>query len=75
MFWKRRDNKAARVGDWKWVDMGSAGTGLFNLSTDIGESTDLSAARPEVLSELKQSFADWQQTMAETEPRGPFRDY
>ncbi|GAB5404558.1 MAG: sulfatase-like hydrolase/transferase [Aureliella sp.] len=75
MFWQRRDHRAARVDDWKWVDMGSAGSGLFDLSNDISESVDLSATHPDKLRELKQAFSDWQERMKQAEPRGPFRDF
>ena len=46
MFWQRRNDVGARVGDWKWVDS-SRGSGLFNLKTDVGEKQDLSATHPE----------------------------
>ena len=75
MFWQRRDRRAARVGDWKWVDMPGAGGGLFDLSVDPGETTDLSAARPAVLARVRSAFAAWEAGMAAAEPRGPFRDY
>lgn len=74
MFWQRRNDKAARIGNWKWVES-AKGNGLFNLGKDIGEEQDLSESHPEKLIELKQHFANWQQTMANAEPRGPFRDY
>ena len=74
MFWQRRDDKAARVGHWKWVSS-RAGKGLFNLAEDVGEKSDLSKQRPDKLKELKDRFAAWQQQMADAEPRGPFRDY
>lgn len=74
MFWKRKNLKAARVGKWKWVDMGESG-GLFDLSIDIGEKRDLSADRPEVLKMVKRQFHDWLSEMQAAEPRGPFRDY
>lgn len=74
MFWQRRGDKAARVGNWKWVDS-EAGAGLFDLASDIGEKTDLSEKRPEVLKRLKASFASWTDAMDRAEPRGPFRDY
>ena len=75
MFWERRDQRAARVGDWKWVDMPGAGGGLFDLAADPGETTDLSAARPAVLARVRSAFAAWEAEMAAAEPRGPFRDY
>ncbi|MEX2579996.1 MAG: sulfatase-like hydrolase/transferase [Verrucomicrobiales bacterium] len=74
MFWKRRDLKAARVGNWKWVDMGKAG-GLFDLSEDLGEENDLSESQPEKLREMKAAFDGWMADMEAADPRGPFRDF
>ena len=76
MFWKRRGLRGARVGDWKWVDMGEGGGGLFNLAEDIGESRDLSKTRPDMLARLQRRFDEWyKETMIEAEPRGPFKDF
>ncbi len=74
MFWQRRNDKAARVGNWKWVES-TRGGGLFDLERDIGESNDLSETRPDKLAEMKQHFANWQAEMDASEPRGPFRDF
>ncbi len=74
MFWQRRGDKAARVDHWKWIES-ERGNGLFDLSQDIGESNDLSTSHPEVLARMKAKFAEWGQSMANAEPRGPFRDY
>lgn len=74
MFWRRRDDKAARVGNWKWVES-SRGGGLFDLSEDVGEKNDLSESHPEVLEKLRTRFAAWEKAMEESEPRGPFRDF
>jgi len=74
MLWQRRGDRAARVENWKWVES-AKGSGLFDLSTDIGEAHDLSKEQPEVLERIKARFAEWTQEMAEAEPRGPFRDY
>lgn len=75
MFWKRKDQLGARVRNWKWVDMGDAGGGLFDLSSDIGEAHDLSQQRPEILKMVKQRYAAWLQSMENADPRGPFRDF
>lgn len=74
MFWQRRADKAARVGDWKWVES-QRGGGLFNLAEDIGEKNDLSETNPEMLQKLKERFGVWQRAMEAAEPRGPFRDF
>ena len=75
MFWQRRDFKAARVGNWKWVDMGDAGDGLFDLSADTGERRNLAAEKPEILNSVRKKFADWRKAMEQSEPRGPFRNF
>jgi hypothetical protein len=74
MFWQRREDKAARVGKWKWLES-AKGKGLYDLENDIGETNDLSAKHPEVLHQLQSAFAQWRTEMDATEPRGPFRDY
>ena len=74
IFWQRREDRAARVGNWKWVTS-ERGAGLFDLSQDVSELQDLSENHPEKLAELKRCFASWQAEMAAAEPRGPFRDY
>jgi arylsulfatase A len=75
MFWQRKDTVAIRVGDWKWVDMGSQGKGLYNLKNDVGEKHDLSQERPEVLKQLMDRYENWLASMEAAEPRGPFRDF
>lgn len=74
MYWQRRGEKAARVDHWKWVQ-NAAGTGLYDLSQDLGEAKDLSKDKPEVLKLMQDHFATWRTAMDNTEPRGPFRDY
>lgn len=74
MFWKRREHEAARVNEWKWVRNGS-GTYLFNLSTDVGESTNLVDTEPEQAARMQSRFNEWLAEMNAAEPRGPFRDY
>jgi arylsulfatase A-like enzyme len=74
MFWERRQFKAARVGNYKWVDMEKGG-GLFDLSTDISEQHDLSFEKPEILNQLKSRYTSWKNKMDAAEPRGPFKNY
>jgi arylsulfatase A-like enzyme len=74
MFWQRRGDKAARVGNYKWVES-SSGSGLFDLSSDISEQHDLSKEKPDVLTMVESRFAAWEKCMSEAEPRGPFRNF
>lgn len=74
MFWQRRNDRAARVGNWKWVES-QKGKGLFDLATDISESRDLSMENPDIVDRLQSRFAAWRKEMDQTEPRGPFRDF
>jgi arylsulfatase A-like enzyme len=74
MFWKRKDNVGARVGKWKWVQMGDAG-GLFDLEADAAETRDLSEEKPEVLKMVKIRYQEWIDEMEAAPSRTPFRDF
>ena len=74
MFWQRQADRAARVGNWKWVDS-ARGSGLFDLSQNAGEENDLSETSPEKLAELTARFERWRSEMDRAEPRRPFRDH
>ena len=74
MFWQRRSDKAARIGHWKWIESAKA-KGLYDLSSDLGETKDLSREKPEIAKKLKERFEAWQKEMDASEPRGPFRDF
>ena len=74
MFWQRRDDLAARVGDWKFVRQGST-TQLFNLADDVGESSDLSTQEHAQLAAMEAAIAAWQVRMEAAPVRGPFRNH
>jgi arylsulfatase A-like enzyme len=74
MYWQQRGNKAARVGEWKWIES-KAGGGLFHLPSDPGEQKDLSVEKPDVRAMVKEKWNAWRKEMDQSEPRGPFRDY
>jgi arylsulfatase A-like enzyme len=62
LFWRSGQKLAVRKGNWKLVKMGTE-SGLFDLSSDIGESQDLSAEQPDVLKEMEEAFARWDSQM------------
>ena len=64
LLWRAGDassgGSAARMGGWKILADNSTGIfKLYNLITDIGENTDVSAANPAMFAELKERFAAW----------------
>lgn len=74
MFWQRRSDKAARHQNWKWLES-AKGHGLYDLSTDTGETRDLSKEKPNIARMMQQKFSAWRKEMDAAEPRGPFLDY
>jgi len=74
MFWQRRGDKAVRFQNWKWLES-AKGRGLYDLSTDLGEKTDLAKEKPEIAKMMAEKFAVWRREMDASEARGPFRDY
>lgn len=66
LFWKNGESWAVRDGNLKLVGGNSeqkdSGPALFDLAADIGESKDLSAARPEEVKRLKKLYDDWAAT-------------
>jgi arylsulfatase A-like enzyme len=59
LYWRFINHWAVRHGRWKFTAQASQPEGLYDLSADIAESKDLSAAHPEVVSELKGLYARW----------------
>ena len=47
------EDEAVRRGDWKLVLGATGGFELYDLEADVGETTDLAAARPELVEELR----------------------
>lgn len=60
VFWKYRNQKVARRGDWKlMVDKDTVS--LFNLKVDISEQEDLSKSELSVSRELELELAAWEE--------------
>ncbi len=63
LMWRRQPLVSIRKGDWKlWKSVDpSYGTYtlLFNLKTDLNESTNLAEQRPEKVKELETAIAQW----------------
>lgn len=59
LYWRFGEKYAIREGDWKLVDNGTGTAELYDLSTDIGESKNLAAEKPEKFKELRDKYEKW----------------
>ncbi|MBB3697235.1 sulfatase-like hydrolase/transferase [Flammeovirga yaeyamensis] len=60
IFWEHEGNKAARLGDWKWVNIYPEGTDeLYHLSEDPIEAHNIASQHPEKLKELQEAWQNW----------------
>ena len=58
LFWGGRARGATRKGEWKLV-----GSELYNLRLDIAETTNVAAANPAIVADLRQARAAWLTTL------------
>jgi arylsulfatase A-like enzyme len=65
LYWRFGPQQAIRRGNWKlvnWRDFAAktpSGWQLYDLSRDIGEKTDLAAAEPQRVTELRNAWENW----------------
>lgn len=65
LFWRKMDESAARVGDFKLISLEGYGSTLYNLEHDPGESNDLSSQDSVTFSRLNQAYESWESEMIE----------
>ena len=71
-YWRtfqRRDQKAIRDGNWKWLQE-PKGEYLFDLSKDPGEKNNLKESEPAKFESLKKKFEAWETTVLKPVPLG-----
>lgn len=72
LMWRRRPMASIRQGDWKlWKSLDGKFTLLFNLKTDLNETTNLAETNPEKVKQLEKAFDQWSRDMQD--PRWPSR--
>lgn len=69
LFWRSGFKWAVRDGDWKLLSMpvnlgGSGQMELYNLATDISETHNLTAEKPEIVNKLKLLYDAWNSEQA-----------
>ncbi len=59
LYWLWHEQSAIRMWDWKLSRYENYDTRLYNLASDIGETTDLSEKHPEKVKELAAAWEKW----------------
>ena len=63
LFWRYHTYKAVRKGSMKLVRQRNEPDQLFDLASDIGESNNLAAEKPELLAQLQADLEAWEGTI------------
>ncbi|MBW8813396.1 MAG: sulfatase-like hydrolase/transferase [Caulobacterales bacterium] len=70
LFWRQDPVASVRMGRWKlWTSKDEKATRLYDLTTDPGETTDVSAQHADVVRALSGRLAQWEAGLAK--PRWP----
>jgi len=60
LFWRFGEPRAVRKGNWKLVKIPQQSDELYDLASDISESKNLAAEKPEIVEELGKALAAWE---------------
>lgn len=63
LYWRKLEESAARMGQYKLVQLENYGAVLYDLSTDIGEQYDLSSEKSEIFNNIKKDYKEWNETL------------
>ncbi|MEM8954378.1 MAG: sulfatase-like hydrolase/transferase [Verrucomicrobiota bacterium] len=63
LFWRMGPNRAVRSGPHKLCLLGKKAPELYHLEQDPGETTNIAAQHPELVSRLTQSLITWEQNV------------
>ncbi len=65
LYWRFGPQRAIRRGNHKLLQIGDQAPQLYHVSTDVAEKNDLAASHPEIVGELEQLYAAWNNELAE----------
>ncbi len=63
LFWRYRKERAVRNGPWKLLVQGNQ-VKLYNLDEDLGEKKNLAKAKPDMVKQLEDELAVWEQEVS-----------
>lgn len=64
LYWRKLEESAVRMGDHKLIHLDNFGATLYNLSTDLEETNDLSAKDIPTKDRLLKALSDWEAGMS-----------
>lgn len=70
IFWEFNGHHAVRSGPWKLVAERGAPWELYQITSDVTETRDLSAAHPEIVSSLNTVYNKWAERVGATQHSG-----
>lgn len=60
LFWRKLDESAARIGDYKMINLEDYGLVMYNLNQDLGETLDISKSNPKQFDTIMSVYNTWQ---------------
>lgn len=64
LFWRKLEESAARLDNYKLVSLDTFGSTLYDLSKDLGENRDISSQDTVKFNELMKHYNSWEDKMA-----------
>jgi arylsulfatase A-like enzyme len=63
LYWRKLEESAARIGDFKLIQLKDFGSTLYNLSNDLGETKNLSEIDSVTFNRLTKNLSIWESKM------------
>ena len=63
LYWRKLDESAARIGNYKIISLKGYGSKMYNLSNDIKETKDVSKNDTLMFNKIMTSYNEWSKTM------------
>jgi arylsulfatase A-like enzyme len=64
LYWRKLDESAARIGDFKLIQLKGYGATMYDLSNDLGEINNLSTKETITFQQLKNNLSVWESKMS-----------
>jgi arylsulfatase A-like enzyme len=65
LFWRKLEESAARIGDYKMISLKGYCAVMYNLKNDLGETHDLSSAKKDVFRDVLNEYRTWESQLAQ----------